>query len=86
MPTSTNTSNCCGLIVVLPFDLFPSLPEEPVGVGRECGVEGVVGRWVWGESAPLSDSGEAEKGEEGEGRRGEREGGRGKEENHNQNT
>lgn len=45
-------------MVVLPFDLFPSLPEDPVGVGSECGVEGVVGRWVWGDSAPI-DNGEA---------------------------
>lgn len=50
-------------MVVLPFDLFPSLPEDPGGVGSECGVEGVVGRWVWGDSAP-SDRGEA--GETGE--------------------
>ena len=35
-------------MVVLPFDLFPSPPETPVGVGREWGVEGVVGRCACG--------------------------------------
>ena len=36
-----------------------------MGVGREWGVEGVVGRCAWGDSAP-SDSGEAgERGERG---------------------
>ena len=50
-------------MVVLPFDLLLSAPEDPVGVGREWGVEGVVGRCAWGDSAP-SDSGEA--GERGE--------------------
>ena len=44
-------------MVVLPFDLFPSPPETPVGVGREWGVEGVVGRCACGDSAP-TDMGE----------------------------
>lgn len=69
--TSTNTSSCWGLMVVLPFDLFPSLPADPVGVGREWGVEGVVGRWDWGESAP-SDIGEAGRGDRGGELRGKR--------------
>ena len=58
--------------MVLPFDLFPSPLEDPGGVGREWGVEGVVGRCVWGDSAPI-DIGEA-AGETG-GRRGEERGG-----------
>ena len=58
--TSTSTSSCCGLMVVLPFVLLPSPPEDPVGVGSEWGVEGVVGRCVWGDSTPI-DIGEAEE-------------------------
>jgi hypothetical protein len=54
---STRTSSCWGLMVVLPFDLFPSPPETPMGVGREWGVGGVVGRCACGDSTP-TDMGE----------------------------